>query len=127
MSYMLLGSYATRAGHDINFLGVSGITSTMFDLSETLQTPPKYPATVLGDFGAGTTFAVIGILLALRHRDMTGKGQIIDANIVNGLRYLGMFLNTLWPLHENIAARALSSDAPFYNVYACKDNRYVTV
>ena len=47
-----------------------------------MRSTPTYPATVLGDFGGGTMFAMVGILLALRHRDRTGLGQVIDANIV---------------------------------------------
>lgn len=120
------GPYAKKAGHDINFLALSGLLS-MFGRKHDKPLPP---ANLIADFGGGGLMCALGILLALFERERSGKGQIVDASMVNGTAYLGSFLyrsqeTPLWgqPRGCNI----LDSGASFYEVYETKDGKYMTV
>lgn len=91
---------------------------------------PVFPGNVLGDFAGGSLICVIGILIGIIERDKTGKGQVIDSSIVDGVTYLSTFLyraskTPMWdkPSGENI----LDSGAPFYDVYKTKDQKYIAV
>jgi alpha-methylacyl-CoA racemase len=120
------GIYGARAGHDINYLAVSGILSILGRKGE----KPAPPANVLGDFAGGGLVCVTGILMALMHRLQTGKGQVVTANMVDGSAYLATFprqqhgrQNMDRPRGENL----LDGAAPFYEVYETKDGRFVAV
>lgn len=114
------------AGHDINYLAVSGILSQLGRKGE----PPYAPANILADFAGGGLMCAFGILAALVSRSQTGKGQIVEANMVDGSAYLGSYLRyamrtSTWdqPRGENL----LDGGSPFYGVYECKDGRYMAV
>ena len=120
------GKYARMAGHDINYLAVSGVLSQLGRKGE----PPYAPANILADFAGGGLMCAFGILAALFSRTRTGKGQILEANMVDGSAYLGSFMRyglktPLWskPRGENI----LDGGHPWYNVYECKDGGYMAV
>ena len=120
------GKYSTMAGHDINYLAVSGILSQLGRKHE----PPYPPANILADFAGGGLFCAFGILFALLQRSSTGKGQIIDSNMVDGAAYLGTFMRyalrtPLWdhPKGENF----LDGGCPWYDTYPCKDGGYMAV
>ncbi|KAK5227224.1 hypothetical protein LTR99_005354 [Exophiala xenobiotica] len=120
------GIYGARAGHDINYLAVSGILSILGRKGE----KPAPPANVLGDFAGGGLVCVTGILMALMHRLHTGKGQVVTANMVDGSAYLATFprqqhgrQNMDRPRGENL----LDGAAPFYEIYETKDGRFVAV
>lgn len=120
------GKYGLRAGHDINYLAVSGVLSLLGRKDEV----PAPPSNVLGDFAGGGLVCVTGILLALTRRSITGKGQVVTANMVDGTTYLATFLrqqkghqNMDKPRGENL----LDGAAPFYEVYRTKDERFVAV
>jgi len=120
------GLYGTRAGHDINYLAAAGILSLLGRKDET----PAPPANILGDFAGGGLVCVTGILMALMHRQVSGKGQVVTANMVDGSAYLATFARQQlgrqnWdrPRGENL----LDGAAPFYEVYATKDDRFVAV
>lgn len=120
------GSYGQRAGHDINYLGVSGVLSLFGRKTEA----PAPPGNILGDFAGGGHVLVTGILLALIHRHSSGCGQVVRANMVDGVSYLATMprqhlTQPAWnrPRGENL----LDGAAPFYEVYQTADERYITV
>ena len=120
------GKYASMAGHDINYLAVSGVLSQLGRRSEA----PYAPANILADFAGGGLTCAFGILMALVVRGKTGKGQIVEANMVDGSAYLGTFMRLAtkqptWdkPRGENL----LDGGCPFYDVYRCKDGGYMAV
>ena len=76
--YGQTGSYAKRAGHDINYVALSGLLSK-FGRKDQKPTPP---VNVLADFAGGGMTCALGILLALYERSKSGKGQVVDASMV---------------------------------------------
>jgi alpha-methylacyl-CoA racemase len=121
------GKYKDMAGHDINYLAVSGILSLLGARGQ----PPLHPGNILADFAGGGMVAFVGVLLALLHRGTSGKGQTVEANMVDGVGYLGTFPRMLtktpmWsaPRGEN----TLDGGAPYYGCYECRDaGRYMSV
>ena len=114
------------AGHDINYLAVSGILSQLGRKGA----PPYAPANILADFAGGGLMCAFGILAALLSRSQTGKGQVVEANMVDGSAYLGTFMRyaiktPMWgePRGENV----LDGGCPWYDVYECKDGGYMAV
>lgn len=120
------GKYGARAGHDINYLAVSGILSMLGRKHE----KPSPPCNILGDFAGGGLVCVAGILMALLHRQVTGQGQVVTANMVDGSSYLATFPRQQLG-HENMdrprGENLLDGAAPFYEVYGTKDGRFVAV
>jgi alpha-methylacyl-CoA racemase len=118
------GPYARRAGHDINYLAISGALNVIG------EDKPTAPPGLLGDLANGSYTLVIGLLLALVERARTGRGQVIDAAIVDGAAYMlgpmfGELELGLWdgePAHS-----LLGGKAPFYGVYACADGKWFSV
>ncbi|OLL24458.1 Isopenicillin N epimerase component 2 [Neolecta irregularis DAH-3] len=116
------GKYKDMAGHDINYIAISGSLS----LFGTPGSPPRHPANILGDFAGGGAMCALGIILALYQRTTTGKGQIVESDMVSGSAYLSLFprlaLNTpLWngPRGTNV----LDGGAPFYRSYETRDGK----
>ncbi|KAK1835386.1 CoA-transferase family III domain-containing protein [Podospora conica] len=110
------GAYAPLAGHDINYLAVSGALSLLGRSHE----KPYAPVNLLADFAGGALPLVIGVLLALVSRATTGRGQVVEANMVDGAAYLATFprfaLKTPVggrPRGENL----LDGGCPFYDTY----------
>lgn len=120
------GEYAAMAGHDINYLAVSGVLS---------QLGPKHgspypPANILADFAGGGLMCAFGILMALLQRTQSGKGQVVENNMVDGSAYLASLMRyavrtPLWdkPRGENI----LDGGYPLYDVYECKGGGHMAV
>jgi len=120
------GPYADMAGHDINYLAVSGVLSQL----GRKDTPPYPPANILADFAGGGLMCAFGIMAALVSRGQTGKGQVLEANMVDGSAYLGTFMRfsmktPMWdaPRGENL----LDGGCPWYQVYKCKDGGFMAV
>jgi alpha-methylacyl-CoA racemase len=120
------GRYKDMAGHDINYIAVSGALAMLGRKGE----KPLPPANILGDFAGGGATLFQGILLALLAREKTGKGQVVEANMVDGSSYLTTFprmlLNTpMWnnPRGENV----LDSGCPWYDTYETKDGKFMAV
>jgi alpha-methylacyl-CoA racemase len=91
---------------------------------------PHFPGNLVGDFGGGSTYLVIGILAALLEARSSGQGQVVDAAIVDGTAHLnamatGFLAGGLY--HEERAANLLDGGAPFYDTYECSDGEYVAV
>ncbi|OPJ82457.1 alpha-methylacyl-CoA racemase [Patagioenas fasciata monilis] len=120
------GKYASSAGHDINYLALSGVLSKLGRKDEN----PYAPLNLLADFAGGGVMCAMGIVSALYERTRSGKGQVIDASMVEGVAYLSSFLWKsqklgLWnrPRGENL----LDSGAPFYETYKTSDGKYMAV
>ncbi|XP_014930495.2 alpha-methylacyl-CoA racemase [Acinonyx jubatus] len=120
------GRFCRVAGHDINYLALSGILSKIGRSGEN----PYAPLNLLADFGGGGLICTLGILLALFQRTRSGKGQVIDASMVEGTAYLSSFLWKsqqvgLWerPRGQNM----LDGGAPFYTTYRTADGGFMAV
>jgi alpha-methylacyl-CoA racemase len=120
------GPLAHTAGHDINYVALSGILSTIGPK----DSPPTIPLNMVGDFGGGSLYLALGVLAAYIEAAHSGKGQVVDAAIVDGVASLGTMLFALrgignWPggRGENM----LDGGAPFYSVYETKDGGYVAI
>ncbi|XP_059948758.1 alpha-methylacyl-CoA racemase isoform X2 [Mesoplodon densirostris] len=120
------GRFSRVAGHDINYLALSGVLSRIGRSGEA----PYAPLNLLADFGGGGLMCTLGILMALFERTRSGKGQVIDANMVEGTAYLGSFLwktqqTGLWeqPRGQNM----LDGGAPFYTTYRTADGGFMAV
>ena len=120
------GPLAPFAGHDINYISVTGVLDNMGPGDG----PPMPPLNLVGDFGGGSMFLVTGILAALWERERSGRGQVVDAAIVDGTSVLAQMQWSLraqdaW--HSGRGSNLLDGSAPFYTTYACADGRYVAV
>jgi alpha-methylacyl-CoA racemase len=120
------GPRAQQAGHDINYLGLTGLLNAM----GAPDRPPAPPLNLVGDYGGGSMFAVLGVLAALIERQVSGRGQIIDAAIVNGAPLLG---HVVWAMRgdgrwsDERGDNVFDGSAPFYCTYECSDGGYVAV
>lgn len=119
------GPLAPRAGHDITYAAVTGALHLVGGPDR-----PVPPVNVLADFGGGALYLVVGILAALQSRDRTGRGQVVDAAMVDGAASLvtmvyGMFNAGAW--RDERGVNLLDGGAPFYDTYRCADGRFVAV
>jgi alpha-methylacyl-CoA racemase len=120
------GPWSQAAGHDMNYIGITGA------LHASGQDPdrPHFPMNLLGDFGGGSTYLVIGILAALVEARASGQGQVVDAAIVDGTAHLNAMSATLTALgaaSERRAAGLLDGGTPYYDVYETADGRHMSV
>ena len=113
------------AGHDVNYLAASGILSLLRRQGER----PSPPINLLGDFAGGGLMCAVGALLALMERNRSGKGQVVDAAMVDGAAYLAMFIwkaESAWNTSlDTVGTNSLDGGAPFYNTYTCKDGKHI--
>jgi alpha-methylacyl-CoA racemase len=120
------GPLAGRAGHDINYIGLTGGLNA-FRVAGSRPVPPM---NMFGDFGGGSLYLVVGVLAALHERARSGLGQVIDAAIVDGTTSL---LQMIWGLRaagiwsDTPAVNLLDTGAPFYDTYECADGGHVAV
>lgn len=120
------GPLAQSAGHDINYLGLTGFLNAIGPA----DAPPPPPLNIGADYGGGTMFLLFGIMAALYERQTSGRGQVIDAAMVDGASALmglihGMIGRGHWS--ETRSANLLDGGAPFYRTYECADGRYLAV
>ncbi|MCP2251651.1 alpha-methylacyl-CoA racemase [Prauserella aidingensis] len=120
------GPMATQAGHDINYISLTGSLHAIGRAEE----PPAPPLNLVGDYGGGSMFLLAGVLSALWERERSGSGQVVDAAMVDGASVLAQMLWSLRGVGAWSSERAgnlLDSGAPFYDTYVCSDGRYVAV
>jgi alpha-methylacyl-CoA racemase len=120
------GPYASMAGHDINYIALSGALSLFRRKGE----KPLPPCNLLGDFAGGGMLCAMGILLALIERTNSGKGQVVDAAMVDGATnistlFWGLLANQLMTL--DIGTNMLDSGAPYYQTYETADGKFMSV
>lgn len=120
------GVWAEQAGHDINYLAITGV----LDNIGPADGPPLPPLNLVGDYGGGSMFVTLGVVAALWERERSGSGQIIDAAMVEGVSVLAQLM---WSQHARSAwsagrgANVIDGSAPFYTTYACSDGGHVAV
>lgn len=120
------GPLSAAAGHDLTYIALTGALGAI----GAADGPPQIPLNLLGDFGGGGCYLVIGILAALRVAERTGAGQVVDAAIVDGTAHLlastfAKLARGAWSDERGV--NHLDGGAPFYSVYATKDGGYVAV
>uniref|UniRef100_A0A182PAN6 Alpha-methylacyl-CoA racemase n=1 Tax=Anopheles epiroticus TaxID=199890 RepID=A0A182PAN6_9DIPT len=120
------GTHAARAGHDLNFVALSGVLSMLGRKSN----KPTAPINLLADFAGGGLMCAFGILAALVERHQSGRGQIVDHAMVEGAAYVGSWLyrsQTLPVWGKAPGENILDGGAHFYNTYETKDGKFVSV
>lgn len=120
------GPRAEQAGHDMNYISLTGMLHAIGRADE----KPTPPLNFVGDFGGGSMFLVVGILAALVERNVSGKGEVIDAAMVDGASVLGQMMwafrgTGLW--QDRRGANLLDTGAPFYEVYETSDGKWMAV
>ena len=120
------GPLAARAGHDINYIALTGVLNAIGRKGEA----PVMPLNLVGDFGGGGMLLALGVVSALLEAGRSGKGQVVDAAMVEGASLLAaMFAGFLharsWS--ESRGVNILDTGAPWYNVYETKDGKYVSI
>jgi alpha-methylacyl-CoA racemase len=124
--YGQTGPLAAAAGHDIDYIALSGALEPLGRAGE----KPVPPMNLLGDFGAGGTLLAVGVLAALFERTQSGSGQVVDAAMVDGSALLCTMLHSFRQLGMWRGGRGenlLDTGAPFYEVYETSDHKYVAV
>ncbi len=120
------GPLARAAGHDLNYIAVTGALDAIGRAGE-LPVPPQ---NLVGDFGGGSLYCALGILAALYERQRSGQGQVVDAAIVDGVTSLMSFFFGLPASAARTTERGrglLGGAAHFYRCYTCKDGREISV
>ncbi|MCY4653027.1 MAG: CaiB/BaiF CoA-transferase family protein [Dehalococcoidia bacterium] len=120
------GPYSGLVGHDINYISVGGALGVIGDRDG----PPVIPYNIIADFAGGGLHAATAILAAIIARGHTGRGQYVDVAMSDGVTYMLASLMSAY-FSEGVVARpgamSLNGAAPYYNVYRCRDGRYISV
>ncbi|SDD51328.1 alpha-methylacyl-CoA racemase [Geodermatophilus telluris] len=120
------GPWADRVGHDVNYLGLTGTLAALARQGES----PRFPMNLVADYGGGSMLLLVGVLAALHERSRSGRGQVVDAAMVDGVALLSQLM---WSLRgqgawsDRPGTNLLDGGAPFYDVYRCADGRHVAV
>lgn len=120
------GPLAHAAGHDINYIALSGALWTVGRAGEA----PVPPLNLVGDFGGGAMYLAFGVMCALHEARQSGKGQVVDAAMVDGASSLitmlhGLLAGGLW--QNKRGANIIDTGAPWYDVYETADGEHVTI
>jgi alpha-methylacyl-CoA racemase len=124
--YGQTGDMASRAGHDLNYIAIAGALGSMARPGE----PPTFPINLLGDFGGGGMLIAFGVVCGLLEARMSGRGQVVDAAMVDGVATLTALLHGfrhvgLW--HDTPGTNFLDGGAHFYDTYETSDGKYMAV
>ena len=119
------GPYAQAAGHDINYLAVTGALHMIGPKER-----PYIPANLIADYGGGAMYLAFGVLAALIHAQKTGEGQVVDSAMVDGTVHMmaqvwGNLAGGTWK--DERASNYLDGGAHFYNVYECADGTFIAI
>jgi alpha-methylacyl-CoA racemase len=120
------GPLAEAAGHDLNYIALVGALATIGRAGAA----PTPPLNLVGDFGGGSLYLAMGMLAALLEAQRSGKGQVVDAAMIDGAAslmtmFFGLRAAGQWGLERG--ANILDSGAFFYEVYECADGKHVAV
>src|SRR3954449_2852839 len=120
------GPLAQRAGHDINYISLTGLLHAIGRPGER----PVPPLNLVGDFGGGSMLLLLGIPSPLWEAQRCGQGQVVDAAMVDGASLLGQMFwgflaQKIWV--DEPGVNMLDGGAPFYDTYTCADGRHVSV
>lgn len=119
------GPYANRAGHDINYIAITGA----LDAIGTREKPIP-PLNLVGDYGGGAMFLAFGLLAAVLSARATGQGQVVDVAMTDGAAYLTAVFHRLRAMglwKDERCANLLDGGAPFYDTYRCADGKWIAV
>jgi alpha-methylacyl-CoA racemase len=120
------GPRAPRAGHDINYVALAGVLHAIGRRGE----PPVPPLNLVADFGGGGMLLAFGVASALVERATSGRGQVVDAAMVEGASLLATMFHGLMAAgrwRDERGVNLLDSGAPWYDVYETADGRYMAV
>lgn len=120
------GPWAKMAGHDINYIGLTGALAAMGKAGE----PPTVPLNLIGDYGGGSLFLLAGMLAALLKAEKTGQGDVVDAAMIDGVSSMMTLFYTLAGLGQWSPKREsnlLDGAMPYYRCYETLDGRYMAV
>jgi len=120
------GPMAQMAGHDINYISISGALGSIGRKGEA----PLAPLNLVGDFGGGGMLLAFGVLAALLERQRSGRGQVVDASMVEGSALLMTMMYEMlgagfWNLQRG--TNPLDCGAPFYDSYECSDGKFISL
>lgn len=120
------GPLAQRAGHDINYIALTGVLHAIGRPGER----PVPPLNLVGDYGGGSMLLMVGVLAGVWEAGRSGHGQVVDAAMVDGVSLLAQLVWSLlgqgiWV--DRAGANMLDGHAPFYDTYTCADGRHVAV
>ena len=120
------GPRSLQSGHDINYISLNGVLHAIGRVGE----KPVPPLNLVGDFGGGSMFLLVGILSALWERERSGLGQVIDAAMVDGSSMLAAMMwsfrgQGIWSDERGV--NMLDTGAPYYDTYETADGKYVSV
>jgi alpha-methylacyl-CoA racemase len=120
------GPLAATAGHDLAYIAVTGTLHAIGRAGG----PPQVPLNLVGDFGGGSMYLVVGVLAAVWEAARSGRGQVVDAAIVDGTAHLSAIMHGfvslgLWRTERG--TNLLDTGAPFYDVYETSDGEYMAV
>ena len=120
------GPLAQAAGHDINYIALAGALYSIWG-----ETKPSIPLNLIGDYGGGTMFLAFGVCAALLSANRTGKGQVVDAAMIDGVSALTSIFHSLsqsgiWNVN-NRGRNLFDGGAPFYQVYETKDGHHISI
>ena len=124
--YGLTGPWREKAGHDVNYLSIAGVSS----LTATREGQPVMSSVQIADVAGGSLYAVIAILLALFNRTKTGKGQLCDISMMDGALSLLAYTIGEWSGNDKLplpGREFLTGGFAMYNIYKCKDGSYVSL
>ena len=120
------GPLAQAAGHDLNYIALTGILHAM----GRADSPPAPPLNLLGDFGGGAMMLAFGVVCAVLEARGSGKGQVVDAAMTDGAALLGAMMygmRAFGAWNDTRASNLLDGGAPFYDSYACGDGKFITI
>ncbi len=120
------GPLSKTAGHDINYLAITGALHAI-GLDDK---PPVPPLNLVADYAGGAMFLVMGVLSALHERQQSGKGQVIDAAMIDGVPSIMGFIQNLYHDQQWLPERQsnmLDGGAPYYRCYKTADDKYISV
>ncbi|MCL4140905.1 UNVERIFIED_CONTAM: hypothetical protein GTU68_065947 [Idotea baltica] len=120
------GPLATAAGHDINYIALTGALAAIGNAGG----PPVPPLNLVGDFGGGALYLAFGVCAALLEAKSSGEGQVVDAAMVDGAASLlssvfGLYASGTWGLDRG--SNFLDSGAYFYGTYECADGEWISI
>jgi len=119
------GPLASAAGHDINYIALTGALHAIGG-----EAGPVPPLNLLGDYGGGAMLLLAGVLAAVHERSNSGRGQVVDVAMVDGVATLMTVIYDLYNSGEwtdRRAANLLDGGAPFYDTYQCADGKWIAV
>ncbi len=120
------GPLAHAAGHDINYVALTGVLST----SARQGQAPVIPPTIVGDMAGGAMFLAFGLVCALLEAQKSGRGQVVDAAMIDGVTAMSGLLHQMrsngsWT--DKADRNFFSNSSPFYEVFECADGNYITL